>query len=401
MRFSGPFFSLLEQLTASAFTFLLFLVASRLLPSAELSLYTAYFSLSQSFSFFLMGLVLLPIATSHGSEVNRQLGISIFLLLMLLCAFALMSPLLMRLFGSFDGRISKLTVLLGIAFFATQCLYETARWLTIRLLGASFAVPITVIRVVLFFGAVGGLGAQHLDGFVFTLIQVIVNLIATVGYGLRLRPFFKGLAVTLPDRSALRHLSTFGNSLSSFVANLTVVTLIDRAWGGSGLSAFQVMRSATNPIGLIGQIVDNHYSAYLSRVNRKIAYSRLAVAISFALCVLIILVSFLIAPWATAKLLPMNFESWWLLFPIMLFASLAHVITRPVFVNWRLGRNTTALNLYSLTLVFVVVPGMVILWSIGEAFAMVTLFAAQPLASYLVLMYGPVERSKIKARQSK
>ncbi len=372
-----------EQLFASAFTFFLFVVAARILAPEALSVYSAYFSLCQSFSFFLMGLVLVPVASSTGSQVDKQLGISVTMLVILLGAFALVSPLAMGLFGSFDGRIGVATWAMAVVFFTSQCLYESARWLTIRLRGARTALPVTVARFALFFGTLFWLGSGRLDGTGFALTQVAANLTATLCYGLRLGTRLRQIEPRLPDRSALRHFATFGNSTATFATNFAAVTLIDRAWGGVGLAAFQTIRSATNPIGLISQVIDNHFSADLARSERAIAFGLYRIVTALAVTSVLVALAIAIAPLATTLVLGESFGVWWPLFPVMLLASLAHAVTRPIFVNWRLADNIRALNLYSVLLICVVMPIMITLGETGQTLAMVVLFAAQPFASFL------------------
>lgn len=379
--------SLSEQIFASAFTFFIFVVATRMLAQDDLSMYSAYFSLSQSFSFFLMGLVLFPVASSSGEETSKQLGISVVLLGALLGAFALVSPLAMSIFHSFDGRVDLVTWGVAVAFFTSQCLYETARWLTIRMRGARSALPITVARFILFFGTLAWLGSERLNGTGFALAQVASNVAAMLAYGVGLGGLLHAMKPKLPDRSALLHLAMFGNSIASFATNFTAVTLVDRAWSGAGLAAFQAMRSATNPIGLISQLIDNHFSAYLARSGQRISFGSRRIAAALAVTAALVAVAVPVAPHATGLILPEGFGDWWLLFPAMLFASLAHAITRPIFVNWRLAADRRSLNIYSALLVTVVMPSMVLLWWVGATFAMVVLFAAQPIVSFLPLAY--------------
>lgn len=387
MRFPSALLSLVEQLFSSAFTFFVFVVATRMLASEELALYAAFFSLNQSFSFFLMGLVLFPVASSTGTEVGKQLGISIVLLLVLLAAFAMIAPLVMRIFDSFDGRIDATSWTVAVMFFTSQCLYETTRWLSIRMLGASATLPLTVARFVLFFGTLLYLGSDRLDGTAFALIQVLTNLASSMGYGLRLRKLLSGIEPQLPDRSALRHVATFGNSLATFGTNFAALTLIDKAWGGAGLAAFHAMRSATNPIGLISQVIDNHFSADLARAGQRFAFGSRRVAAALAGSMALVALAVPLAPWVTALVLGERFGEWWPLFPAMLFASLAHAITRPIFVNWRLAGDSRELNLYSALLILGVLPAMLMLWWMGAMTAMVLLFAAQPMVCILLLVF--------------
>jgi hypothetical protein len=384
---------LAEQVVASAFTFFIFVVATRTLAPEALSLYTAFFSLNQSFSFFLMGLVLIPLASSTGAETGRQLGTSIVLLGFLLAGFALVAPLAMWIFDSFKGRNGPATWTVAVIFFASQCFYESARWLSIRLRGARATLPVTVARSVLFFGGLLLLGAERLDGTVFALTQVAANLAATLGYGFVLGVLLSKIELHLPDRNAMRHFATFGNSFANFATNFAAVTLIDRAWGGAGLAVFQAMRSATNPIGLVSQVIDNHFSANLAQTGQTFSYGARHIAAALAVMALLVGLAVPLGPWATALILGEGFGQWWPLFPMMLFASLAHAITRPVFVRLRLASDVRALNIYSLLLIFTVAPALVVLGGVGATQLMVLVFAAQPFACLLALVVSERHRS--------
>lgn len=396
MKVPRAFLSLGEQIFASAFTFFIFIVATRTLAPEDLAIYSAYFSLSQSFTFFLMGLVLLPVASSTGTDTSKQLGISLVLLVTLVGTFALVSPLAMRIFESFDKHADFATWVLAVAFFASQCFYESARWLTIRMRGVGMALPVTIARFLLFFSTIYWLSSGHLGGTGFTLIQVIVNLAAALGYALRLGSLLSTVKPCLPDRNAMRHLATFGNSFASFVTNFAAVVLIDRAWGGAGLAAFQAMRSATNPIGMISQVIDNHFSADLARSGRSISFGPQRVVTIMAAITFLTILAVPLAPEATELLLADGFVQWWPLFPLMLFASLAHAVTRPIFVNWRLAGDTRALHTYSALLLGVILPAMIALWAVGSPFAMVAIFAAQPFVSLLSLTLNRYAYRKIR-----
>ncbi|MXU65017.1 hypothetical protein [Oceanomicrobium pacificus] len=388
MKLQEAALSIVEQMFASAFTFFAIVFAARLLASDSLSLYTAYFSLNQSFSFFLMGMVLFPIASSSGSDAGRQLGTSVVLLGFLLVCFALVAPMAMRMFESFEGRINFQTTALAVIFFISQCFFESARWLTIRLHGARVTLTGTIARFVLFFGTLFLLGSGRLDGPVFTLAQVAANFFAVSIYAFVLWPSLCKIELCLPGRYYSFHFATLGNSSANFATNFAAVVLIDRAWGAGGLAAFQAMRSVTNPVGLLSQVIDNHISAKLSQTGRNFNFGASHVGFAATAVLLATMVATLIGPWATELILGEDFVPWWPLFPTMLFASLAHAATRPVLGRWRIAGNVWALNVYSLLVLFGVLPMMLMLGAIGETRILVLVFAAQPFVCFVVLYFN-------------
>lgn len=384
MRLPRFALSLGEQALASGFTFCLFLAAARFLDQPGLELYTALFSLNQSFSFFLFGLVLLPMASSTGKDAGKQLGISIVLLGSLLLVFALTSPLAMRFFSSFEGRITPQIWFLSLGFFVSQCMYEATRWLTIRLSGARTALAVTVTRFVLFFAGILMIGAGRLDTLSLVLAQVAVNVVAMIGFAFGLRNVFHEVHLALPDRHAIKHFANMGTAVANFVTNFATLALVDRGLGSAALAAFQALRSATNPIGLLSQVIDNHLSADLARSGRS--FIGMARAMRYALIgsAVLLLLATLLGSQIVHLLFGDELAQHWILLPLLLMASLAHALTRPVFVNWRLAGDTRALNLYSLLLIGVVLPALTLLGWAGWTLAMITLFALLPGTALVV-----------------
>lgn len=385
--------SLAEQIFASGFTFFLFIAASRLLEGGELGFYTALFSLNQSFSFFLFGLVLLPVSSSAGENASNQLGISLMLLLGLFIVFSLVAPLAMHAFDSFEGLINVELWGLAVVFFVTQCSYETARWLCIRLRGVQSALMITLLRFALFFVTILGLDTGWLDAHRFALIQIGTNVLSAIGFGFMIGKRMGDFHFMLPNRQALQHMATFGNSVASFLTNFTVVALVDRGLGSVGLAAFQAVRSATNPIGLISQVLDNHFTAELSRTGRRLEYKTRERRIAFTVSVLLMSGATLFAPQITTLLFAGTFDEYWQLVPLLLMASLAHALTRPIFISWRISGNIQALNLYSLALVVVAFPLLFVTGFTGLNYTMIGLFACMPVAAFMIEMFRNPEVS--------
>lgn len=384
MRNSLALISLAEQIFASGFTFFLFVAAPRLLTGADLGLYTAIFSLNQSFAVFLFGLVLLPMSSAAGEDAGRQLGVSLVLLMVLMAVFAAVAPLAMAAFASFDGEMTAGLWVLVVAFFAAQCGYESARWLCIRLRGARPALAITSLRLVLFFGALVGMGVDNLDATRFALAQIGTNLLAALGYRLVIGHEVGAVQLVLPTQFALKHLATFGNSVGSFLTSFAVAALVDRGLGGGGLAAFQAVRSATNPIGLISQVLDNHFSAELTRAGRRLELKAKGMKAALIGAGLLMGGATAFGPQITAMLFAGKFDAYWLLLPILLFASLAHALTRPIFVGWRIDGDTRALNLYSAALIVVAFPLLLLTGLMGLTYTMTCLFACVPTVAIVI-----------------
>ncbi|MCH4565437.1 hypothetical protein MKP05_20260 [Halomonas sp. EGI 63088] len=384
MRSKTVLLSLGEQIFASGFTFFLFLVAVRQLDQTALEIYTGLFSLNQSFSFFLFGLVLLPMASSAGEDAGKHLGVSIVLLVILLLVFALASPLAMNFFTSFEGRITPQLWLLALGFFASQCAYEAARWLTIRLKGSRSACPVTMTRFALFFSGMFLIGAEQLDATNFTLMQIVVNAMAVIGFTFAMRDALHEVHPSLPDRSAIRHLANLGTAVANFATNFATVILVDRGLGEAGLAAFQGLRSATNPIGLISQVIDNHFSAELARSGRSFTETDRIKRVALTGSAILLTLATLLGPQIVNLLFGDRFAEYWVLLPLLLMASLSHALTRPIFVKWRLADGIHALNMYSFVQITVVLPILAGLGWAGWTYAMVAFFALLPVTAVIV-----------------
>ena len=385
MKLPKVVFPIFEQAVASGFTFCLFLAGARLLAQPALELYTTLFSLNQSFSFFLFALVLLPVATSTGEDSGKQLGISIVLLGGLLLGFALASPLAMHFFASVKGRITFQLWLLSLGFFSSQCVYEAARWLTIRLKGARTAFAITITRFVLFFAGILLVGENRLDATTFTLAHIAVNIMAMTGFAYTLRGVFHEVHLALPDRRAIKHLANLSTSIANFTTNFATVALVDYGFGGTGLAAFQAIRSATNPIGLLSQVIDNHFSADLARTGRTFTGFGRAMHYVIPASALIISLAMIFGNKIVYLLFGKEFTVYWFLFPLLLLASLTHALTRPIFVNWRLTGDNRAQGIYSLLVICVLLPLLVFFGKIGWTRVMISLFALLPAAALVVI----------------
>lgn len=384
MRNAAKVLSLTEQIFASGFTFLLFIVAPRLLTGSELDLYSAIFSVNQSFAVFLFGLVLLPMSSASGEDADRQLGISLVLLAVLLLAFAAAVPLVVRAFASLDGRLDAGLWGLTAGFFAAQCGYEAARWLCIRLRGVRQALTVTFLRLGLFQATIFGIGAGGHDAYSFALAQIGINVLAVFGYGLVIGRQIGAVRLAFPSGLAFKHLATFGNSVGTFLTNFAVVALIDRGLGGSGLAAFQAVRSATNPIGLISQVLDNHYSAELARTGRRPKRKAKGMNVALIAAGLLMGAATAFGPQITSILFAGKFDTHWLLLPILLLASLSHALTRPIFVGWRIDGDTRALNQYSAALLVVAFPMLLLTGLNGLTYTMICLFACLPVAAIAI-----------------
>lgn len=384
MKRSTVILSLTEQLFTSGFTFFLLIAATRMLTNEELGLYSALLSLNQNFSFFLFGLVLLPVSSASGDAYAKQLGISIALLLCLIIFYAIVSPLAMHFFVSFEEHYGFKLWILSVVFFATHSSYESSRWLIIRIKGNKPALCITLLRFTLFFTSIFTLDSEILDSFSFTMTQIVANITGLFCNIAILRNNAEQLHLSLPDRSALKHMATFGNATATFLTNFTIATLVDRGLGAGGLAVFQTIRSATNPIGMISQVLDNHFSSELARSGKRLINTAKTMRYALISSALLMIVATLLAKMIISLLFAGQFLEHWALVPLMLLASLTHALTRPLFIDWRISGNTRALNIYSILLIIGVLPLMIITALTGFNYAMIIIFVLQPLAATLL-----------------
>jgi len=386
-------YSLAEQAFASGFTFLLFVAAARLLSQSALERYTALFTLNQCLSFFLFGLVLLPMASATGETAGKQLGISIVMLGGLVLSFAVVSPLMMHYFRSLREIFTFELWVLSLTFFASQCLYESARWLTIRLRSVRAALAVTSTRFALFFTGIALVGSEHLDAANFVITQILVNSAAMIGFTFALRGVAEEVRLALPDRSAIGHFSNFGTALANFLTNLTTVAFVDHGLGPAGLAAFQSLRSATNPIGVLSQVIDNHFSAYLARTGSGFEGRDHIVRYALGAAAVLVILAFSFGQQIVRLFFGEVLVGNWVLLPLLLMAALAHALTRPVFVTWRLEGNTRALNRYSLLLIVAALPALVLLGWAGSTLTMITLFALLPATALIVHQLQSAEKA--------
>ncbi|SFU00728.1 hypothetical protein SAMN05444141_106163 [Pseudovibrio denitrificans] len=396
MSASRAVLSLSEQIFASGFNFLLFLCVARLLSGEELGIFTAMFSLNQSFSFFLFGLVLFPVSSASGADTPKQIGIALVLLVILLLGFALLAPLTTYAFDSLKDQASLQLWVLSVSFFAGQCCYEVGRWLCIRLHSVLAALPVTLLRFVSFFTALYLLSYWQLNAGHVIVLQTCISLTAVGFYVWLLRGFRHEIVWALPDRVTFKHLATFGNSVVSFVANFIVVSLVDRGLGGGGLAAFQAIRSATNPIGLVSQVLDNHFSAEFSRSGQRMSFHKHILLVAVSGAILLFLLSFIFAREITDILFAGRFSEYWILVPLLFLASLCHALTRPVFVSWRVSNSTKSLNTYSFLILIIVMPVLIITGLTGHSYVMIGVFALLPMTALLIeLIRHPAENGRL------
>lgn len=387
--------SILEQGLASAFSFFLFIILVRILPDSELGAFAGLFSLSQTFIFLLFGLVLLPMSSASGPGTGKQIGQSLTLLIALILAFAIVSPLLMKGLSSLQLWPLAEAIFYSVAFFAAQSWYEAARWMCVRLCGSSAALPISAVRLTLFFGSLYFLPLERWSATSVLWLFVATNTFVALSYAWRFRSFWGEVRPALPNRTLWRNAAILGNGIAAMATNYAVIFLVDRILGGVGLAAFNAIRSFTNPIGLMSQVLDNHYAAYLARSGKSpFAMNRVLAAV-FLLMLAASGAIWLLAPYIIVIVFTPDFFMFSDFLPILFIASISHAVTRPILVEWRIHGETRNLHKYSGTIIGFVLPGIVVCGMLELTNAMLLLFALQPL---LATIFAKPFNSGLKAR---
>lgn len=160
--------------------------------------------------------------------------------------------------------------------------------------------------------------------------------------------------------------------------------MVDRGLGGGGLAAYQAIKSLVNPIGVIGQIFDNHVAARWARSGSQVHWSARFVLTAAALSIALVALTVFSAKWLIGSIYGGEMDGYWLLLPILAAGSLAHVGTRPLLIRWRVEGDTVALNRFTLLCVMVGLPLLLGLGALDLPYAVVIVSALTPLLAFLL-----------------
>ena len=127
-------YSFLEQFLTSLFTFLSLFIATKYLSIQSLGFFTSAFSINQSLSFILFGLILLPLSSSKNL---KYINTSFVYLIFLNIFFIFFCPLALYFFNAFKYLENKFLLLLFLnIYFVSYTFFEYLRWLSIKLNGS-------------------------------------------------------------------------------------------------------------------------------------------------------------------------------------------------------------------------------------------------------------------------
>ena len=388
MRTRSLISTVTEQASASLLTFLGFFVAARFLPAAEVAIYSAAFSLNQSYAFFLFGWVLLPVSSASGEDADKQIGVSVTLLALLVLAFMGTVHLFAPLFSAFGDGVPSSVELWLYLFFGTQCLHESSRWICIRKVGVRAALWGTTGRLLVFvllaFSMLGTIADWPVVACSLMKFHVIANTFAVCAYAFALRREIGSVRPRWLDRRAFKHAAIGGNSAASSALNFATLSMVDRGLGGGGLAAYQAIKSLVNPIGVIGQIFDNHVAARWARGGSQVHWSARFVITAAALSIALVVLTVFFAKWLLGSIYGGEMVGYWLLLPILAAGSLAHVGTRPLLIRWRVEGDTVALNRFTLLCVMAGLPLLLGLGALDLPYAVVVVSALTPLLALLL-----------------
>ena len=370
--------SLIEQVITSAFTFMVLVGVVRILDGPELAVFSSIWGINQSFMFFIFGMVLQPISSASGVDTPKQLGYSLIFLAVILVGYLLISPIAFYGFSALSNLINIKLWLLAFLFFSSQSLFECLRWLSIRNTGSSSIVAMTMTRFTVFLILLIVLTGKDISAIMFITSLFAINAMSILFMLFSLYKASILITFTKFDRGVLRNVTNLGIAAGNFLNYVTTILVVETGLGGYGLAAFQAIRSITNPIGLISQIIDNHITARYASLKKNIVVNINIKIIFLVVATSLMIISIAYGKLITVTILGSEFASFWKYFPILLLSSFVHLLSRPYIANWRVSSDISAMKQYSFILI-AITPLLIVLGLLGYVWLTVLAFALAPL----------------------
>lgn len=379
--------SLIEQVITSAFTFTVLVGVVRILDGSELAVFSSIWGVNQSFMFFIFGLVLQPISSASGDDTAKQLGYSLIFLAVILVSYLLLSPIAFFSFSALGNLIDKELWLLSFLLFSSQSLFESLRWLSIRNNGSESVLTMTITRFAVFLALLIFLKGKDLSAISFITFLFAINAMSILYMFYCLYKVSLLIKFTKFDRGVLRNLTNLGISTGNFLNYVTTILMVEISLAGNGLAAFQAIRSITNPIGLISQVIDNHLTARYASLSKKFDININVKIIFLIITTTLMIISIFYGKLMLTVILGEEFASFWIYFPILMLSSFVHLLSRPYISNWRMSSDILAMKKYALILV-AIVPFLILFGFLGYVWLTVLAFALAPLAVLVVHKKG-------------
>lgn len=374
-------YSFLEQFMTSLFTFLSLYIATKYLSIQSLGFFTSAFSINQSLSFILFGLILLPLSSSKNL---KYINTSFVYLIFLNIFFIFFCPLALYFFDAFKYLENKFLLLFFLnIYFVSYTFFEYLRWLSIKLNGPKKTFIISLFRFSLFIFLVFWNDLEFTSGkkYVNTIILVNFLSIFLLFYHISDLKYFKIKFKNIFYSKI--HFSILGNSVTSFICNFFTIVLLNNLSGSLAISAYQTIKSITNPIGMVGQIIDNHLASYISNLKNFNTVNNFKIFLIIGTFFIIIL-SIIFGKKLESLIFNNIYDDFWYFIPLLVIGSLSHTLTRPIFVDWRVNMKNKLINFYSLFTLLMIIPTISIFYYLENIFLIILISSIYPLISFFL-----------------
>jgi hypothetical protein len=346
--------SVLEQVSASAGSFVFFILAARFLGPTDYGLFALHLVAAQIVHSVAVQWLLLPITTTPGRRPPRHLLNTVARRLAVLIAATPLFALIYSAAAGFDNALPIFVALVTLLFTALV-LFDVARYFAIRLDRAGVQVACNAVRWLVSFSVV-------LAGFLWPYSGPMLAATAFVG-GIFASLLVSTVPILRDMRSDLENLDPAsdidkradGNALLSLgLANAVFTLVSSSALARASLAAFgaiQAFRSLVNWAPLILQYLETHFASSLARED-KTAFTNVRWLLAFLFAgVLGEFVIFFAGEWILTMTVGAEFVHFLWLFGIMFALVLVQSYTRTVGIEVRLSGAIPAIWMQSALLV--------------------------------------------------
>lgn len=263
--------SFLEQISASAGSFVFFMLSARALGPSDFGLFALHLVPAQIVHSVAVHWLLLPITTTPGGRPPAHLVTAVAMRLSLLIAATPPFALIYAGIAGLNGN--KLNFVVVVTILCTMLmLFDIARYFAIRLDRAALQVTCNTVRWLTSFLLIAAGVCSAVSGPMLAVIAFVSGILASLLVTGRTILMELGSDLKSQSSAPYQNRQTDGGALLSLGLSNAVFTLISSsALARANLAAFgaiQAFRSLVNWAPLILQYLETHFAATLARSGR-------------------------------------------------------------------------------------------------------------------------------------
>lgn len=372
---------ILEQAIISLGNFLFIFLGAKLLDINGIGEIATIWAVAQLPVFFCFSLILYPISSSKDQYITRSLvvGHSVCLYVILITCFIIIAPLLLHFL--LKGQLHSQHIIVTILWSALNLAFDITRWLLIRYSSQDGLKRSSLLRWIIFFSSAAIF--QYLYELE-ALSYIILNISCLLLWFILNKPLiinsqiFSEITIKPVQRQFKGTLYLFINAVTNSSLNYLIAFIITNWFSLELLAAYQLFRSIGNTLGVLSQYVDNHFTASLSRSNKRLVLRpSYYVLVCFLISIFYFVLDMLSGPITKAVLA--EYAQYHELLPPLIMAGLIQVFSRPAFTSIRIDNQLFLLVYYALYMYVLIFPAIVALAYTNQLVIILWLLASAPL----------------------